>query len=289
MTRPPTPVTHREFDASSSLGLSPVEMFASIFRHRFLVGQLARRSVMGSFGGSAGGLAWVVAKPLLMLAVYTFVFGYVFKSRFFRGSEAHDPFEFALALYAGLAAFTVFAELIGKAPGLVVSNANFVKKVIFPVGMIVVAEFVAILFYFLVGMALFVPMMFFHYGSLPWTALAAPMVVVPLFMMTLGLGWFLASLGVFLRDVSQVVPLVVTVFMFLSPIFVPLEALPEGVRGWVELNPVTWAVENLRGVFFLGQLPGATSTVLQYGLGLLTMWLGWAWFRKTQRAFADVL
>lgn len=285
----PSAPMHREFDAQASPDISPRAMLASLLRHRYLVGQLARRSVRSSFGGSAGGFAWVIAKPLLMLAVYTFVFGYVFKSRFFRGADAHDPFEFALALYAGLSAFSVFADLLGKAPGLIVSNANFVKKVIFPIEMLVVAEFVAAVFHYAVGMAIFVPLMLVHYGSLPWTALAAPLVVAPLFLMTLGVGWFVASLGVFLRDIGQVVPIVVTVMMFLSPIFFPIEALPEGVRAWVVLNPVTWAVEHLRAAFFLGRLPHATGVIVQYALGLMVFWLGWAWFRKTQRGFADVL
>ncbi|MFZ4757329.1 MAG: ABC transporter permease [Burkholderiaceae bacterium] len=283
-----TPV-HHEYTSQARESLSPREMLASLVRHRYLLGQLVRRSVRGSFGGSAGGLAWVVAKPLLMMAVYTLVFGFVFKSRFFQNANPHDPLEFALALYVGLAAFTVLADMLGKAPGLVVGNANFVKKVVFPVEMFVVAEFGAALFYFAVGMALFVPLMLLHYGSLPWSALATPVIVAPLFMITLGVSWLVASLGVYLRDIGQIMPIVITVLMFLSPIFFPVDALPAGVQDWVALSPVTWTVEQLRAAFFLGRAPSAAGVAINMAVGLLVMWLGWAWFQKTKRGFADVL
>jgi lipopolysaccharide transport system permease protein len=183
----------------------------------------------------------------------------------------------------------LFAEVLNRAPSLILSNVNYVKKVVFPMEILPVIAMGAALFHGLVSLGVLLVAFALLNGYLHWTAALAPFVLLPIVILTLGLAWMLASLGVFLRDVGQTIGIVTSVMMFLSPIFYPVTALPEEFRPWIMVNPLTFIIEQAREVLIWGRLPDWA------GLGMYTLaatavaWVGYAWFQKTRKGFADVL
>ena len=267
--------------------ISPRAMVASVWRHRGLVWAMVRREVAGRYRGSVMGLLWSLFNPIFMLAVYTFVFSVVFQARWNVGSDSKT--EFALMLFAGLMVFSLFAECLSRAPGLVVGNVNYVKKVIFPLDILPWVALGSALFHFLVSLGVWLIAYILLFGMPNITILLLPLVVFPLLLLSLGLSWLLASLGVFLRDVGQVVAVLIPVLMFMAPIFYPITALPEAYRGYLLLNPLTAIIEQARKVMYFGQLPDFTQLALHGVISLAVFWLGFAWFQKTRKGFADVL
>lgn len=270
------------------LGSGPVAMGRSLWRQRELVGQLARREIVGRYRGSFAGLAWSLFNPLLMLAVYTFVFSVAFHARWpvpAGGSDVH----FSLVLFAGMIVHALFADCANRAPRLVLENVNFVKKVIFPLEILAVVCVVAALFHMVVSLLVLVAALVLSGASPGWPALALPLVLLPLVAGTLGVTWILSSLGVYVRDAAPIVTIITTVLLFLSPVFYPISALPEAYRPWLMLNPISFEVNQARAVLLFGQWPD-WGGLAAYGLaGLALAWLGFWWFQKTRRGFADVL
>jgi len=233
------------------------------------------------------GLAWSFFNPVLMLAVYTFVFSVVFKARWAGGSESKT--EFALVLFAGLIIYNLFAECVNRAPGLIVSNVNYVKKVIFPLEILPIVAFGSAVFHFLISVIVWLAFYLLFFGVPPATIILLPIILLPLVLLTLGISWLLASLGVYLRDVSQIIGVVTTVLMFLSPIFFPISALPEQYRPFMQLSPLTFVVEQSRAVMIWGELVNWQTWLIQVVLSINIAWLGFALFQKTRKGFADVL
>ncbi len=266
---------------------SPVEMVANVWRHRMLALQLMYREVMGRYHGSILGIVWSFFNPVLMLAIYTFVFSVVFKARWHSGSDSKT--EFAILLFAGMIVFGIFSECINRAPGLVIGNPNYVKKVIFPLDIIPWAVLGSALFHAAISLVVLLLFCAIVGRSVPITAVVLPLVLLPLALLTLGLCWFLSALAVYVRDVTQTVGLATTVLMFLSPVFYPLEALPEGVRTFAALNPLAFIIESARDVLIWGRLPDPAAYGLNVVLALLVAGLGFAWFQTTRKGFADVL
>jgi lipopolysaccharide transport system permease protein len=262
-------------------------MAGSLYRNRSLLVTLVKREVLGRYRGSVLGILWSFFNPLFMLAIYTFVFSVVFKARWHDGPTSKT--EFALLLFAGLIVFNVFSECINKAPGLIISNGNYVKRVIFPLEMLPWATLGAALFHALVSIGVWVLAYIIFYGIPHLTILVLPLVVLPMLLMAMGFSWALASLGVYLRDVSQFIVLLTSVLMFLSPIFYPLTALPEKYRFFLMLNPLSITIEQSRAVLFYGQWPAWHILALYLLLSLFVAWLGFAWFQKTRKGFADVI
>lgn len=266
---------------------SPLGMAASLWRHRHLVLTLTTRDVIGRYRGSVLGLLWSFFHPLLMLGVYTFVFGIVFGARWNPASDS--KFEFAVVLFAGLLVYNLFAECVSRAPGLVVSNANYVKKVVFPLEVLPAVAMGSALFHGLVGLGVWYLFHLAVLGPPPVSAWLLPVVVLPLVLFTMGVSWALASLGVFLRDVSQITSIIVTILLFLSPVFFPISALPPGFRPLFLLNPLTPSIEMVRGVLMWGRLPDWELLAASFAVGAAAAWGGYAWFQKTRQGFADVL
>jgi len=267
---------------------SPLALLRSLWRNRGLITQMTRREVLGRYKGSVMGLAWSFFNPILMLTVYTFVFSVVFKSRWgVAGNESKT--QFAVVLFVGMIVHGLFAEVINRAPGLIPSNVNFVKKVVFPLDILPVVTIGAALFHSLVSLGVLMAAFVLFNGYLNWTALFIPFVLLPLLILTLGVAWMLASLGVFLRDLGQTTGIITMIMLFFSPIFYPVTALPVRLRPWIMANPLTFIIEQAREVLIWGHLPN------WMGLGIYTLaaiavaWLGYAWFQKTRKGFADVL
>jgi lipopolysaccharide transport system permease protein len=269
---------------------SPRALAGSLWHNRQLILTMVHREVVGRYRGSAMGLLWSFLTPLLMLVVYTFVFSVVLKARWSGAAGAEESrAHFAILLFAGLIVHGVFAEVVNRAPGLVLGNVNFVKRVLFPLEVLPVVTAGAALFHAGVSVAVLLVAVFVANGAVPWTAVLFPLVLVPLVMLTLGVAWVLASLGVFLRDVGQVVGLLTTMLLFLSPVFFPVTAVPEFFQPWMHLNPLTFVIEQSRAVLIFGALP-AWDAWLAYTLAAgLFAWAGYAWFQKTRKGFADVL
>jgi lipopolysaccharide transport system permease protein len=265
-----------------------VLMFSSPWQHRFLLGQLVRRTVLVSYRGSVAGVLWSLAQPLLMLAVYTFVFGTVFKVRWWGTGNEHGV-ELAVTLFVGLLVFRLLSDCLARAPNLVVEQAHLVKRIVFPLEILPWVALGGALFQFAAGLLILLVALPLVRGGLPWTAVLAPLVIAPLALMCLGLGWSLAAIGVYLRDTEQAMGVVLSALLFLSPIFYPLAALPAPYRPYLLLNPATFPIEQARAVLLHGRVPD------WFGLGLYTLialavaWLGVTGFQRARAGFADVL
>ena len=267
--------------------VSPKEMFISLWRNRALAKALVTREVVGRYRGSVFGILWSFFNPVVMLAVYTFVFSVVFKARWNAGSDSKT--EFALVLFAGLIVFNLFSECINRAPSLILANVNYVKKVVFPLEILPWVALGSALFHALISLCVWLLAYLILFGLPHLTVLYLPLIVLPLLLFIMGLAWALASLGVFLRDVSQFIGIVTMTLMFLSPIFYPATALPEKFRRLLFINPLTPAIEQARDVLFWGRQPDFSLLAIYLLASLAMAWLGFAWFQKTRKGFADVL
>lgn len=252
---------------------------------------MVKREVVGRYRGSIMGLLWSLLTPILMLAVYTFVFSVVLKARWGSGGAAANQShgDFAILLFSGLIVHGLFAEVVNRAPTLVVGNANFVKRVVFPLEVLPVIAAGAAMFHASVSLLVLLGGVLVGTGSIPWTAVLLPLVVAPLLLLALGVAWVLASLGVFMRDIGQIVGLLTTVLMFLSPVFFPITAVPQELRPWMEMNPLTFIIEQTRAVLIFGQLPDVEGWLVYTVAACLFAWGGYAWFQKTRKGFADVI
>ena len=268
--------------------INPLELFRSLSRNRHLIWQMTKREVVGRYRGSVFGLFWSFFNPIFMLTIYTFVFSVVFKAKW-GASHSDSKTEFAIILFAGLIVFNLFAEVISRAPGLVLGNVSYVKKVVFPLEILPIVAIGSALFHTFISV---VVLLVFHglvNQVFPISALFLPVVFLPLVVLILGFSWMLSSLGVFLRDVGQTINIIITALMFLSPIFFPAAALPENIRNFLFLNPLTFIIEQTRDVLLVGSMPdwqGLGGCLLIYGA---FAWLGLVWFQKTRKGFADVL
>ena len=261
----------------------------SLWRNRQLIVQMTRREVAGRYKGSALGLAWSFFNPVFMLVVYTFVFSEIFKSRWGGVGGDESKTQFAVILFVGMIVMGLFTEVLNRAPGLIISNVNYVKKVVFPIEILPVIAMGAALFHSLISFGVLLTAFALFNGYLHWTVIFAPLVVLPLVILTLGIGWMLASLGVFLRDVGQTIGLITTVLMFLTPIFYPVTAVPERFRPFIMANPLTFIIEQAREVLIWGHLPNWMGSGIYTLVATAFAWAGYAWFQKTRKGFADVL
>ncbi|WP_460069168.1 ABC transporter permease [Pseudomonas sp. H2_E05] len=265
----------------------PTAMLVNLWRYRQLIWASAKREVLGRYRGSALGLLWSFFNPVFMLVVYTFVFSVVFKARWSSGSDSKA--EFALVLFAGLMVFNLFSECINRAPGLILSNVNYVKKVVFPLEILPFVTLLSALFHMGVSLVVWLLAYVILIGPPHLTVLYLPLILLPLALLIMGLSWALASLGVYLRDVSQLIGVVTMSLMFLSPIFYPVTALPQTYRYLLYLNPLTTVIEQVRAVLYFGASPDFALLAAYLAATCLVAWLGFAWFQKTRKGFADVL
>ncbi|SFA70558.1 lipopolysaccharide transport system permease protein [Pseudomonas sp. NFIX10] len=271
---------------SSLYGLSK-----NLILHRHLIFQMTKREVIGRYRGSVLGLLWSFLNPLMMLSVYTFVFSVVFKSRWGispPGTEESKTM-FAIMLFAGLIVHAVFAEVINRSPNIVLSNVNYVKKVVFPLEILPIVTLGAALFHGLISLSVLILAYTIFQGIPHLTILLTPVVMLPLIILTLGLAWILASLGVYLQDVGQTTGIITTIMLFLSPVFFPLSSLPAQYQTIILLNPLTFIIEQMREIVIWGRLPDFMGLGVYLIVSVFIAAAGYAWFQKTRSGFADVL
>ncbi|WP_160121216.1 ABC transporter permease [Rhodovarius lipocyclicus] len=254
--------------------------------HRELIFRLVVREVGSRFRGSTLGPAWAVLTPLLTAAVFTFVFSTVFQSRW-GGSTGR--FDFALLMLSGLIIHNIFSESVGRAPTLLLANTSYVTKVIFPIEILPVVATLSTLVNAVISAAIVLVGDAAFNGHVSATAFLFPVVLLPFLFFVVGLGLLLAALGVFLRDLTQIVTLLITLTMFLTPIFYPLEAVPPAFRTAMHFNPLTFIVGQVRAVLVFGQWPNFTGLAL-YTLAALAVLAFCYWvFQRLRQGFADVL
>jgi lipopolysaccharide transport system permease protein len=275
-------------DPHAAQRASPVAMVESLWRNRRLILQMVRREVVGRYKGSALGLAWSFFNPLFMLAVYTFVFSEVFKMRWGAGAD-DSKIQFAVVLFVGIIVHGLFAEVLIRAPHVILANVNFVKRVVFPIETLPAVAVGTALFHTGVSLVVLLAAFTLFHGYVYWTVVLAPVVLFPLVVLTLGVAWMFAALGVYLRDVGQTTGIITTALLFLSPVFYPLSSLPEPFRPWLLANPLTFMIEQARNVLIWGTLPNWPGLALYTMVALIFCWLGFVWFQKTRSGFADVL
>lgn len=268
--------------------ISPLSLARSVWENRQLIAQMTKRDVVGRYKGSVVGLAWAFFNPIFMLAVYTIVFSMIFKARWgVDGDESKA--QFALILFVGMIVLNLFSEIINRAPSLILSNVNYVKKVVFPIEILPIISLGAALFHALISISVLMLAFVIFNGQPQWTVIYVPIIFIPLIIFSLGLSWILASLGVFIRDVGQTISLLTTLLMFLSPVFYPISAVPTSFQKVIMANPLTFIIEQSRAVIIWGQQPDWFGLVLYMFIALMVMWVGYIWFQKTRKGFADVL
>ena len=248
---------------------------------------LIRRAIEQRYRGSILGVLWAFLTPLFMLLVFTFVFGFVFESRW--AGQTDNIYQFAIVLFAGITTFTLFSEVVGGAPMLITAQPNLVKKVVFPLEILPLVSLGEALFQATIAYGLLIVMNAIFGQGFNLTFLALPVLLGPIVLIALGLAWLLAALGVYVRDVSQIIQPILTALMFLSAVFYPISSLPEGVRDAMAFNPLATAVEMVRNALVFGILPTFYTLVVAYVSGLTVAVLGYLFFQNTKRGFADVL
>lgn len=272
---------------SPQYSVSPKMLFGTLFQHKELVWSLVRRDFIGRYKGSMLGVVWSLFHPLLMLAIYTIVFSVAFKARW--GSGEQSKVAFAVVLFSGMIVHGFFAECLNRAPLLISGHANYVKKVVFPLEILSWMTLCSALMHFVVGFA--VLLMFCFFAGIPVHAgtFLIPIILLPLIFLTLGLTWLFASLGVYLRDLSHGMGIFTTVLLFLSPVFYPIDSLPESYRSAIAFNPITLPILQLRDLMLWGSPINWSEWAGSMIVGVAIFYIGYWWFQKTRRGFADVL
>ena len=222
-----------------------------------------------------------------MLAVYTFVFGTILQVRWV--SQDGGNAEFAAILFSGMLVHGILAECLTQASTLIVSNPQYVKKVVFPLEALPWVTVISAFFQGVISTGILFAYLLISQGGIPLTAILFPIPLFPLVFVCIGVGWLIAATAVYLKDIAQMMGLLSTVLFFMAPILYPKTALPPEFRDLLYLNPLTYIIEQFRSVVLWGELPDWTGLALYTLVAILAAWLSLAWFQKTRNGFADVL
>lgn len=264
-------------------------IFSSFKKHYKLIFQMAQREVLSRYRGSVMGIFWSLFNPLLMLGVYTFFFSVVFKARWHNDGASVASENFVIVMFVGLIIHGMFAECINRAPTLISNNVSYVKKVVFPLEIFPWIALASALFHMMISIFILIILQFITGGQFSWMALLLPLILIPFLFFIMGVTWFLAATGVYIRDIGQTTGLITSVLLFMSPVFYPLSSLPPKVQHLVMLNPLTIIIESSRNVLLFKTTPNLPVLAVYFLLSLLIAWMGFWWFQKTRKGFADVI
>ena len=268
-----------------ALGIS--EVANSLISNRALVYQLTRRNIQIRFRGTALGILWSLVTPILMLVMYTFVFGTILKVRWIQ--QQGGNLEFATILFSGLIVHTYFSECLQHSVDLITSNRQYVKKVVFPLTSLAWVVVLTSLFQAAISTAVLLLYLMLAQNTLHWTLIVVPFLFFPLMLIALGASWIIAATAVYLRDISQMIGLITLALLFVSPVFYPVSSLPEALQTLLYLNPITWVIEQVRGAILWGVLPDLVGYINYTVIAFLVAWLGVVWFQRLRPGFADVV
>jgi lipopolysaccharide transport system permease protein len=258
----------------------------AIWRNRGLVRSMVRRDILARYRGSFGDVLWTVLHPVLLMATYFFVFGIVLESRF---GQDNSRTGFVLYFLAGMLPWLAFSEAIGRAPSVILEHRNFVKKLVFPVEILPVTQVVAGLVTQAFATGIFLVVLLLIRNGIPASVLWLPFLLIPQLLFTLGLAWFLSALGVYVRDLGQMIGFLLTLWFFLTPICYPEASLPQAAADILTKNPVYVLVRGYRDIFLEGRAPDPGPLWKLSLLSLASFLLGHAWFYKLRKSFADVI
>ena len=261
-------------------------LIRNLVTHRELIRSMTWRDFNARYRGSFGGLFWSFVQPLVMMIIYTVVFSLFLKLRF---STDDSPFTFSVYLLCGLLPWTALSDGLTQSTGLIRSNVNLVKRVVFPLEILSINLVLAATIQQVIGFVLLIPLAWLVAGQLHWTLLFLPVILALQLLLTIGLNWITTSLAVYLPDLQQFISLVLSVWMFLTPIFYPEEVVPPQFRILLQLNPMAHLVTYYRRVLLAGQLSSPTAFVGALSFCLLVFMFGYFWFMHTKKGFSDVL
>ena len=262
---------------------------AFLMDHMELIQQLTYREIASRYRGSALGWAWSLITPLMMLAVYTLVFSSIFQTRWAGSPATQNTLTTALNIFAGMITFGMLSEAAGQAPAAILSKPNYVTKIVFPLEALPVAIVASALFHACTSAIILIGSIQFLGQGLPVTSLWLPLVWLPMVLICLASCWCLSALGVFLRDLGQIVGVALSMLMFLSTVFYPLEALPSSLRPLLSLNPLIEVIHQTREVLLNGNSPSPIYLAVGTGMGILACELSFRGFTRARRGFADVI
>jgi lipopolysaccharide transport system permease protein len=262
------------------------EPLLNIARNRRLIRSMARRDILARYRGSFGDIFWTILHPLLLMGTYFFVFGVVLRTRF--GAD-HSSTGFALYFLAGMLPWLAFSEPVGRAPHVILEHRNFVKKLIFPLETLPVNQVVAGLATEVFATAVFLTLLLLIRHVVPITVFWLPALLVPQLLFTLGLCWLLAAMGVFFRDLGQIMGFLLTLWFFITPICYPEASLPASAMVFLGKNPMYVLVRAYRAILLEGQAPQALALIKLWLVAIATFLFGYACFYKLRKSFADVI
>lgn len=262
--------------------------FASdLWVQRELLWQFTLRNVEMRHKGSHLGLIWSFLNPLLMLGLYVAVFGYIFGGKF--GVLPNETrVDYALGIFLGLTLFHYLAEVLGLAPALIVGNPNFVKKVVFPLEILPAASAAGAVFHLLISLGLALLSLLLFGQRIPVTILWLPVIIAPVILMGLGISWLISALGVFFRDIGQIVQFLSTALMWASGVFYSAQKYP-AAWVWLRYNPLLLAIDLIRDAALWARPLNYHHLAYVYACGLLVCILGHHAFKRMKPAFADVI
>lgn len=276
----------RETGRSAGSG-TLIAPFLSLWRHRELYRRVLVRDIQASFRGSALGTAWVVLIPLVMVAVYTFVFGAVLKSSW--STSTSSPYQVPLIFFSGLMVFGFFMEVVMRAPNYIRDNKTYVTKIIFPIDILCWVLVGTALFKFCVNLTLLLLFLAIFGGGLSWETLLLPLLMLPFILLIVGAAWILAAIGAFIRDLSHALQALGPIIMFISPVFYSVAQVPEPFRPLYFLNPLTFMLESARDLLFFERV-FSFQAYLVFAVAACSIFvLGYMFFQKVRPGFADVV
>lgn len=258
---------------------------SSFIKNRNLILRMAKRQISSRYKGSVLGIFWSFLNPIIMLLVYSFVFGVVFKTKW--GVDTNE--NFTIVLFTGLIIHAFLAESIVVSPNIILSNVNYVKKIVFPVEILSFIYLSTSFFNFIIGILLIFLGQAILGGGITLMWLYLPLIILPLIFLNLSVLWIFSSLGVYLRDLGQVAPIISTLLLFLCPIFYPLSAMPESFQSVMLLNPLSYLVEQSREILIFGREPNILNLSIYTVVTIFISQLSYGFFIKTKKGFADVL
>ena len=272
------------------MGMKIKVFLEELLSEKEIIKQLIVRDISLKYRGSKLGIWWTAINPLLMLAVYTLVFSQVFKARWgINTDETQGPIYFGLNIFCGLIIFNLFAECTIKSPNLICSNPNFVKKIIFPISTLGVTIVGSALIQSAINCLVLVIVQIVLTHNFQISTILIPIIWLPIALKCLGITWVLSVIGVYIKDIGQVVNPLTNMMMFLSPIFYPSEALPEKIRWLTSVNPLTFGIEETRNAIIKGQWTNAQDLIIQI-IGSLVICQGGYWLlTKNKRYFGDLV
>lgn len=268
---------------------SIIGLINTSYLHRNLIYVLAKRDINGRYKGALMGTAWTLITPLLSLTIYTLVFSEIFRVRWNNANTNTSKIEFALIVFSGMIVFSFFSEIITRSTVIITSNINYVKKVVFPLEILPIVLLLEVGFHALTSLVILITLIIFTDAGSVKHFYLIPILFLPLIFICLGLSFFLASIGVYVRDINQAINSITSILMFLTPIFFPLSAVPKSFQHLIELNPLTYIIETLRNLLFFDFTLNINSFLTYSLFSLLILKSGYYFFQKTRKGFSDVL